>query len=121
MAMGQQCALNRAVCLASALTLLVSVMSSPIRPDVAGKIANPTRLRRNSAIPDDLGPNGRSPLPFVSSVVRVGAVSDDCEPRLPPSDRSCRAEIGGPAAPSIVSPRAPSPAGLDGFRHALRC
>ena len=47
MAMGQQCALSHAIRLASALSMLASVMTAPIRPPAPGPISNPDHLRRH--------------------------------------------------------------------------
>jgi hypothetical protein len=92
--------------LVSALALLVSVMISPIRPNVASGVTSSNHLRRNFGIPGKTPSNHRPNVPVPSRIMQVKAVSSE-------SKRDCMAlhsalRIGSPdvCAPSLEYPRA---------------
>lgn len=70
--------LNTALRLVATAALLVSVMTSPIRPSLAASRSGTSRsdyLRRNFGIPNKAGTNHRPNVPITSRVVQVKAVS----------------------------------------------
>jgi hypothetical protein len=81
--MSKHSLLNNAIRLVAALTLLVSVMTSPIRTLSAARrtgASHPDYLHRNFDIPGKAGTNHRPHVPITSRVVQVKAISSEYEP-----------------------------------------
>lgn len=74
-AMRRPLVLNHAIRLASALALLVSVMTSPIRPIASSRVSHPNHLRRNFGIPGKVPASHRPHIPVPSRVMQVKALS----------------------------------------------
>lgn len=113
--------LNHAIRLVSALALLVSVMISPIRSNVASSVSSPNHLRRNFGIPGKVSANHRPHIPIPSRVMQVKALS--CESKLDcltlPSLLTIAPSIS--TVSSSKSTHAVSAVGIHPGSHALRC
>jgi hypothetical protein len=75
--MRKQVVLHNAIRFVSALALLVSVMTSPIRPNATSGLAHSNHLRRNFGLPGKAPANHRPHLPNPSRVVQIKALSSE--------------------------------------------
>jgi hypothetical protein len=121
-AMSHQPLLINAIRLASAVALLVSVMTSPIRPaPKAGGGSQHECLRRNFGVPGKAAPSHRPHVPATSRVVQVKAVSSQSKPSwMAPSVRQ-DADLAYPPAPSAGSAQHSTALGIERAIHPLRC
>jgi hypothetical protein len=115
--------LKHSLCLATALAVLVSVMTSPIRPNGASSLSDPSHPRRDFDVPSKSGSNQRSPVPTNSRVIQVKALSSrNWDVLAAMRDFSSRRFTSdGPTAPSSGAPRSSSAFGLDRANYAPRC
>src|SRR5262249_40380895 len=111
-----------AIRLATAVALLVSVMTSPIRPaPKASGSSQPDCFRRNFGIPGKATTHHRPHAPVTSRVVQVKAVSSECKLdwTAPPAGHD--ADLADSLASSIGAGRHSSALGIDRAIHPLRC
>lgn len=119
--MSHQPLLTNAIRLASAVALLVSVMTSPIRPAPTAGGSQRECLRRNFGVPGKAAPNHRPHVPATSRVVQVKAVSSQSKPNwMTPSDRQ-DADLAYPRSPSVGSAQRSTALGIERAIHPLRC
>lgn len=78
--MRKQVVLNHVIRIASALALLVSVMTSPIRSNASRGNSHPDHLRCNFGIPNKVPAHHRPHVPAPARVMQVKALS--CESKV---------------------------------------
>jgi hypothetical protein len=120
--MSKHSLLNNAIRLFAALALIVSVMSSPIRPLLAASrsgTSRPDYLRRNFGIPGKAGTSHRPQVPITSRVVQVKALSSEHE-MIWTTDPVCRG-ISMLCTPSHRTQHDSAPVAIDVALHPLRC
>jgi hypothetical protein len=113
--------LNTAIRLISAEALLISVMTSPIRPNVSSGISNPEHLRHNFGIPGKVPANHRPHAPVPSRVVQVKALSSESKLDCLAPLTFLRFDPSHAVAPLMRPAPASSMPGIDLVSHALRC
>jgi hypothetical protein len=114
--------LDRVIGIASALMLVVAVLSSPIRPPRStDSHARPECLRRNFGLPSKQSyPTRPSASSLGSTLVRVKAVTSEREDVVKLTRRPGHL-LHSPPVPHRIHRRAGVAAGLDRAVHPLRC
>ncbi len=114
--------LNRGICVASALALLVAVMTSPIRPsNLARALSRPDCLRRNFAIPPTHSTRP-SAMSIASPSARIKAVLSEEEEKTGGTTCSACCSSDLPRMPSLKPPAwGPASFGLLQAPRPLRC
>jgi hypothetical protein len=121
--------LNRWICVASALALLVAVMTSPLRPlGSDGALSRPDCLQRNFATPPTrfaTPPTRSASLSLKSVTLRVAPVKAVCsenEEQLSKAKCPAWCPLGPPLSSSLKTLAwAPAALGLTRASQPLRC
>jgi hypothetical protein len=120
--MSHQPLLINAIRLASALALLVSVMTSPIRPaPAASGNSQPDCLRRNFGIPGKAATNHRPHVPATSRIVQVKALSSESRLDWMTLPDRHDADLACPPSASVGTARDSIAFSSDRAIHPLRC
>lgn len=115
--------LKNAIRFATAVALLVSVMTSPIRPAPrASGSSRPDCFRRNFGIPSKATTNHRPHIPATARIIQVKAVSSESKPDwMTPTAYHASALTDSLFSSSIGAERYSSALSIDRAIHPLRC
>ncbi len=114
--------LNHGLRLAVALALLVSVMTSPIRPQrPSTDYGRSDCFRRNFAMPKDGSSHHRSPAPIHARVVQVKALHSEAEEEPRETSGSVEHDFTPPPVSTCLATWCSNHEHLHRAMHPLRC